>query len=252
MIFYNRFSFKNIVIIGMVCLLAIAFTGCSDKNFGEGMEIISDTTAFNDININESVNSSINIKDNGGKSMLVEKMLNSVKLPEQYLITYEIETNAGTLEYITKAKDAEGKIYFKAASQKLLFVPESGGYLLYHINQDGHASKVSETVYTAKYVDDTTKEFLEYARKSAVQYSGTAKYSGDTEILGRKCKLYKINMKLAIFSQEFIFVVDEETGACVEYRSVTNISKHDVPSAGNFRCIEFLTENIKLPILGDE
>ncbi len=185
----------------------------------------------------------------GENDMLTEDLLQPAQLPEEYLITYEIESKSGRLIQITRGKDADGRIYFNSPTEELLFVPSGGGYQMYYADIDGNFIDLDQAVYTPKFVEETTQEFLQYAQKSSVRHSGTAKYTGDTQIAGRDCRVYEIRMKLSIFSQRYTFVIDNETGVCVEWKSAANIRGFDLTPGGNFTCIEFRTEDVRLPIL---
>lgn len=178
---------------------------------------------------------------------LVDNLENAVQLPKEYLITYTVENKNNTISQVTEGQDARCRIYFKSAKKELLFVPVSEGYLLYRPDQSGAFHKTDETVYT-QYVDDATKEFMDYAKKSTVQHSGAAKYMGEKNIAGRDSKVYEITMKFAIFTQKYTFAVDRETGICLEWRPSSNIDNYKLSSTGAFEIIKFQTENVTLPI----
>ncbi len=187
-------------------------------------------------------------QNTGENIMLINDLLQPFKLPQEYLITYEIESQNGKLIRITRGKDAEGRIYFNSLTEEVLFIPSGRGYQMYYADIDGTFVNLDQTRYTAKFVEETTQDFLHYAQKSAIRHSATAKHIGETQVAERSGKVYEINIKLSIFSQRYTFVIDDETGICLEWKSATNISDHDLTPGGNFTCIEFQTEDIRLPI----
>ena len=177
-----------------------------------------------------------------------EELPDIIDFPKEYLITYEIEDAYGTLHQVSGGKDADGRVYFKRQMEELLFVPTDEGYYQYSIDTDGILTSLDNTVRTREYVEEMTEELFGYARKYTLYQSETASYIDKTQIAGRDCLVYEVNITVAALSQKYTFAVDEETGACMEWKLASKVMDHALPADIGFTCIEFVTTNVKLPI----
>ncbi len=177
-----------------------------------------------------------------------EELSDGIHFPSEYLITYEVENAYGTLYRISGGKDAQGRIYFKRQLDEILFVPTNGGYYQYYIDTGGMLIRPDNKVYTQALVDEMMQGFLEYAQKYTLYQSDTANYTDRIQIAGRDCKIYEINITTANLSQEYTFATDDETGACMEWRLASKVMNYTLPTDIGFRCTEFVTTDVELPI----
>lgn len=80
-------------------------------------------------------------------------------------------------------------------------------------------------------------------------FSGDANLIGNTEIAGRSCKTYEVNMSFVNFTQSYEFAVDEETGVCLSWQTKQTISGHHLDSDQiSLVCTQFIVDNVKLPL----
>lgn len=176
-------------------------------------------------------------------------LLEPVKLPDEYLITYEVMEDE-QLFTVTKGQDAEGRVYFQFGDETaVLFVPADGGrYQLYAPDTDGVFAPSGGNLYTAKYVETATADFMEYAQQSTSRFNGVAVLTGTQEVAGRPCDLYTFDVTVLNFTNQYTLAIDQETGACLLWQKVTGVSGHVTSEDGSFTCTEFSTENVELPI----
>ncbi|MBY9079346.1 hypothetical protein KIH86_18845 [Paenibacillus sp. HN-1] len=188
------------------------------------------------------------IQTNGSVANLAKNWSQSVQLPDEYLITYEAETDDGRLVEVSRGQDSEGTIYFRSGSEQMLFVPDGEGYLQFKADQDGNFIESDTNHYTKKFVNEATNDFMEYANRSAAAESGQAKFIGEKDILGRKTHVYEMTMKMPLFSQTYTFAIDTETGVCLEWQSAGKITDQEPSTKGSFESTAFKLQNVKLPI----
>ena len=170
-----------------------------------------------------------------------------VTLPNEYLITYEVAMENGTLETVTLGKDSDGYIYASNGTEALLFTPSGSGYLEYKATVDGLFVQADDTLYTASYVEEATESVLAYAKKSNLRYSQSAKLSDTRTIAGRTCDLYTIDMQLGVYAMSDVMAVDQQTGACLVWVQSQSVDGYEIKSEGDFTCTLFQTENVELP-----
>lgn len=133
---------KNNLIAGMLtAALAIGLTGCGN------MAYTGDTEP----------------KTTQGNFVLTDVM-DAVTLPNQYLISYEIQSADGIIASMTKGVDENDNVYFADSSGEVLFVSENGRYIVADDLESEHAE-----AYTPVYVEQITAPFMEYA-ENAVQW----------------------------------------------------------------------------------
>lgn len=180
-------------------------------------------------------------------SITIEDLLEPVTLPSEYLITYEVFEDE-QLRTITRGRDADGRIYFSSGDEQMLFVPSSNGrYQLYEADAAGTFTLSGSNLYTAKYVETATAEFMEYAEQSTTRFNGVAAASGTQEVAGRVCDLYTFDVTVLNFTNQYTLAIDQETGACLLWQKVTGVSGYVTSENGSFQCTEFLTEQVELP-----
>lgn len=171
---------------------------------------------------------------------------NSVTMPEQYSITYEIENAAGEIWTIQKTKDSEGNVYFESAYEELLFIKEDEHYTLYKKDVDGNFTiQGINAVYNETYVDTATDEFLAYAERSKQQFLPGMESTGEQEVNGRICLVYGVKLGSVDTSITYTFFVDKETGICMGWDETNKVSGHEIDGNGEiFSCTEFITEDV--------
>lgn len=171
---------------------------------------------------------------------------NSVSLPNQYRITYEVESTDGAIRTVSKSKDSDGNIYFKSGDTELLFIAEGKNYVLYKNEKNGKFSAVdSNAVYNATYVNSATNEFTQYAEKSKEQFNPGMKSNGEQEMLSRTCRVYGVKIGTANTAVTYTLFVDKETGVCLGWKEEKQVAGHDLDADGEmFRCTEFITKEV--------
>ena len=176
---------------------------------------------------------------NMSTSEVPENIPKTAMMPEQYSITYEIESSEGVIYTIQKTKDADGNIYFRSSEEELLFLTDGNNYILYQSDGSGNFSADDrDALYNTTYVDTVTEKFMEYAEKSKKQFIPGMGSTEEQIVSGRKCAVYTVETGAANF-------VDKETGICLGWEEVKAISGHELETDDEvFRCTEFLTENI--------
>ncbi|MBQ7378713.1 MAG: hypothetical protein IJW70_03420 [Clostridia bacterium] len=175
----------------------------------------------------------------------VSDVENMVTYPEQYSITYEVESKDGSVTEIRKIVDGEGNVYFKSGTTELLYIKDGNQYTEYSKNEDGVFVKFEGSTYVQTYVEQQTKQFTDLAEMSRNQMMPTAKKSGDTQVLGRQCFVYTITVGGEKTGVHYSYYVDKETGICLGYESGMSAAGFDLGADSDvFRCTEFVTENI--------
>lgn len=208
-------------------VLLISFAGCSVAPAGNAENTSSEAEDVSTIITAESVR-------------------NDITMPEQYSITYEIESADGIIYTVQKTKDADGNIYFRSSEEELLFLGDGNNYILYQPDESGSFSADDQNAtYNSSYVETATEKFMEFAEKSEKQFIPGMESTGEQTISGRECAVYMVETGAANFSVVYQFYVDKETGICLGWEEEKSISGYEMESDGEvFRCTEFLTENI--------
>lgn len=130
---------KNNLISEMLALtaaLAISITGCGRMAYTD--DAVSKFTQGN---------------------FVLSDVMDMVTLPNQYRISYEIQSADGTITSLTKGADERGNGYFADNSGEVLYVVENGRYL----SMDDLASEHAKA-YTSTYMEQITTPFMEYAK----------------------------------------------------------------------------------------
>ena len=183
---------------------------------------------------------------NGSTEIEVNSSYTSIHFPQQYSITYEIESPEGRIYTIQKTKDGNGNIYFHSDEEELLFLADGDNYILYRSDENGKFSADDpDALYNDTYVETATEKFMEYAGKSQTQFIPGMESTDEQTISGRDCDVYRIETGAGNFSVTYQFYVDNETGICLGWEEGKEISGYELEADGEvFRCTEFLTENI--------
>lgn len=173
-----------------------------------------------------------------------ESTLHVAEFPEQYFITYEVTCEDGAIETVSRAKDMNGNVYFKA-EEEYLFIKNGNSYVLYQ-PEDGQFIPQEGKKYQESYVDKIGKEFEEYVKKGNVSAGGAGQHIGEETIAGRTCDYYEISVKFMNFEQKYQFAIDKETYICMDWQSEKNISGYKESGNDSFTCTRFDTEQIDL------
>lgn len=211
-------------------VLLISFAGCSALQTGG-------STASNSTPSEVTGSSTKNGMDS---------VYNLIRLPEQYSITYEIETTEGIIHTVQKTKDADGNIYFRSSEDELLFLADGNDYILYQPDGRGSFSADNrDTLYNTDYVESATEKFMEYAEKSRKQFIPGMETTEEQIVSGRECAVYTVKTGAVNFSVTYQLYVDKETGICLGWEEEKAIGGYKLEADGEvFRCTEFLTEYI--------
>jgi len=174
----------------------------------------------------------------------------SVSLPEQYRIAYEVTGFDGKTVQIEKAKDESGNIYFRFGEIEKLYIKTSDNqYSIYEKDNDGKFKLLSDWKgHTASYVQNETKDFLKYAEALVRIGSPSNESTGDCEVSKRVCAGYEFKIGASSTAVTYTLQVDKETGVCMSFEktfeSKNNIGINDFET---IKCTLFQTENITMP-----
>ena len=173
------------------------------------------------------------------------ELMEAVKLPEVYRITYSVETPEGVVRTVTKTVDGEGNVYFASGETGSLFLKSGDRYECYVSAEDGRFTKTSDS-YTADYVEQATREFLQYAERSMQQFLPGAEKQGKQTVLGRSCTVYCVGVSGEAGHVTYSIYVDDETGVCLRFDEEKRLGGAELEADGEvFVCIEFVTDEVE-------
>ncbi|MCC2817196.1 hypothetical protein LK537_07835 [Lachnoclostridium pacaense] len=177
-----------------------------------------------------------------------EAMAGVVSFPKEYLISYDVSLDDGTVITITKGRDAQGNIYYRDADTEAVYVKSGTAYQLYTMNEDGELQEEKSSKYKAEYVEKATKEFLDCAKQNSIMASGSAKDEGTIVVAERDCNYYSVSVGFANFVQTYEYAFDQETGICLAKTEQKSISGHTLENNEGFYCVEFKTSDVKFEL----
>lgn len=177
---------------------------------------------------------------------IAQTVESSVTIPEQYSITYEVETAVGEIRTVKKIRDGEGNIYFQSGDEDHLFIRDGDLYALYEKDSTGeYVARGLQAAYNETYVDSVSAEFLTYAERSKQQFVPGMQESGEEEVLGRPCLVYGVTVGAENTGVTYSFFVDKETGICMGWDESKRVSGQDLGADGEvFSCTEFITKDV--------
>lgn len=177
---------------------------------------------------------------------IAETINNSVTMPEQYSIIYEVESADDVIFTVEKVKDSDGNIYYKSENEELLFLKDGTNYVQYEKNEAGAFVAADQDVtYNADYVASATDGFMEYAEKSKEKFMPGIKNRGEQEKSGRICLVYSVSVGTANTAVTYTFSVDKETGICIAWEEAKKVAGNDMEADDDtFTCTEFITEDV--------
>ena len=187
----------------------------------------------------------------GGAAASTGNRDTAVALPAQYSITYEVQKpSEDSISLVTKARDADGNVYFSSGDAELLFLNDEGRYRLYEPDADGNFSESSSgKLYTADYIKTATADFTACAQPDVNANTPGFDETEGTTVAGRTCTVYENKIGVAGMNTTYVLQIDQETGACLGYNELTDTGIFtSEPSKDVFSCTEFLTENVTLPV----
>lgn len=246
-------KYRQIMLAGL--LFSVALMGCSSAAGGKQGE----TESKEEVSVQEQVETgtageaailetdTVTAADEAGKDQTASAVLSwrEVELPDTYFISYEVSDSAGVVRTVSRARDAEGNIYYRTGEAELLFLMEGGNFIRYD-RTDGEFVRQDGEKYRLSYVEELTKDFDEYLDKASLMTGGVSTLAGEEKIAGRTCDVYSVTVQFANFGQTFRYSVDQETGVCLRLESDKNISGVELDGAEGFSCVRFDTEQIDL------
>ena len=180
-------------------------------------------------------------------ALRAEEMIDSVKLPETYSITYEVKNKDGEITTVSKTRDENGNVYFRSGDTELLFIKDGNAFVEYTKNAEGELVCDSNKKVDGDYVDNATVEFLEYAEQSRNRFMPTAKESGTQTIANRPADRYTVKVGISAFNVSYNYYVDTETGVCLGYDTQMVLAGISVDTDDTvFTCTEFITDGIEI------
>ena len=248
-------KYRQIMLAGL--LFSVALMGCSAATGGKQgetedlLESSVEASAQEQMETGSAGEATIletdMAADEAGKDQTASAVLSwrEVELPDTYFISYEVSDSAGVVRTISRARDAEGNIYYRTGEAELLFLMENGSYVRYDRADGGFVRQDGEK-YRLSYVEELTKDFDEYLDKASLMTGGVSTLAGEEEIAGQTCDVYSVTVQFANFEQTFRYSVDQETGVCMRQESDKNISGVELDGAEGFSCVRFDTEQIDL------
>ncbi|MBQ8849200.1 MAG: hypothetical protein IJ011_02565 [Clostridia bacterium] len=180
----------------------------------------------------------------GGKT---EEIINTVKFPESYSISYEVKDADGIIRTLSKTVDAEGNVHFVSGEYEIKFICDGENYTEYTKDENGEFISVSGTKVNKEYVEAATAEFHTYAEESLKQHLPTAEEIEGENRLGRECRVFEVVVGIKSFNTTYLYYVDSETGICLGFESSMVLAGIDVQTDDTvFTCVEFITEGIEI------
>lgn len=220
---------KNKIGMVTICLAAMVMTGCGSTQEGSG-RILENSLAAVSIETWEA-------------------MAGMISFPEEYLISYDVSLEDGTIITITKGRDAQGNIYYRDADTEAVFVKSGTAYQFYTMNKDGELQEEKSSKYKEEYVEKATKDFLDCAKQNSIMASGSAKDEGTIVIAERECNYYSVSVGFANFVQTYEYAFDQKTGICLAKAEQKSISGHTSENNEGFVCTEFKTTDVSFEML---
>lgn len=175
-----------------------------------------------------------------------KQIIESVTYPDEYLIEYQITNEDGTVTRISKGVDENGSCYYKDSSAEYLFIKNEKVYDEYQC-VDGIWT-ITGNSYTEAKVKELTSGFNTYAEKSREQFNGKYEKGEEKTHVGKPCTEYTLTLKIGNFEQNYIMLVENETGICLKYYGTSTVSSIETQKTG-FECTKFETQNINFASL---
>ena len=177
---------------------------------------------------------------------VAETISNSVTIPKQYSIVYEVETADGTIFTVEKTKAGEGNIYYKSREKEQLFLAEGTSYVLYEKDEAGIFVASNQGItYNEDYVTSATADFIELTEKSKEKFMPGMKSDGEQEKSGRTCLIYSVSVGTSSTAVTYTLAVDKETGICLGWDETKKVVGNDMAAdKDTFTCTQFLIEDI--------
>lgn len=176
---------------------------------------------------------------------ILSDLNNAVQYPEAYSLSYEVTSEDGTIQTVTKTVDESGNVYYKNADAEAIYIRMGSSYVKYVKNEAGAFEAISESKLTKKAVEDETAGIATYAEESKNKFMPTAKQESNREMLGRTCEVYKLGVGTEENSSYTYYYVDQETGICLGIEVVnTALGQNIAHDGASFVCVEFLLEDI--------
>ena len=165
----------------------------------------------------------------------------SVTLPDEYYIEYEITGEDNIITTVAKGKDSTGNYYYKDSETETVFLLNGGKYTVY--DKTGGQWVARSSFVNEDYINDNTEAFDSLANKSKEKFSGVYKESDGEAFLGRNCNSYKLGLNIINFSQSYEMLVDVNTGVCMRFFGTSSVNSEQTDEAG-FECVKFETSGL--------
>lgn len=176
-----------------------------------------------------------------GCSGRAEQIINSVNYPDEYYIEYELTAEDNTVKTVAMGKDSYGNYYYNDGSLKRLYISSGNKLLVYE--RSGSAFLDTGTAVNEKYVQNNSEAFDELAKKSMERFIGSYERDDGDTVCERDCDVYTLSLKIVNFKQSYKMLVDCESGICMSWWGMTEVSSNKTGKTG-FECVKFATENI--------
>lgn len=171
---------------------------------------------------------------------------NSVTMPEQYSLVYQVDAADGTIFTEAMTKDSDGNIYYQSKDKELLFLADGPNYVRYEKNAAGAFEAAhGDVTCHADYVASATAGFMNYAEKSKEKFMPGMKPEEEQEKIGRACLIYSVRIGTANTAVTYTLSVDKETGICLGWDETKKVAGNALDADDEtFTCTEFITKDV--------
>ncbi len=169
-------------------------------------------------------------------------MVADVTMPDSYYIEYEVTNDDNTVSVIAKGVDQNGNCYYGNGLEEFLFIKNGTRYESY-VKEEGGWS-VDGVPVNREYIDSSTKEFDDLARKGVEFFGGSFKENGSREFFGKDCTVYEHSISVTdMFITRFEMLSDKETNICLSYYSYSIVNGKESRGTG-YECVVYKTEGV--------
>lgn len=163
------------------------------------------------------------------------------ELPASYHLAYDL-TKGNEAHHIEMAVDTSGNVFYRYDDHAELYLRESGGYQL--LSWSGTAWQSTRLANTALLTRDDLEEIAEpfmrcVFRNAAAVSSAKAVARGTQTVAGRACTTWELTSSMLGYTNNVLFVVDDENGICLAWSDSGNLAGYDLGLLEAGTCTSF-------------